>query len=211
MSELTWYSRLAVLLGSTVLALQSITGRSVGIVTVAAVVATFVGLLAFLTGLVRDGMREAAIHNPSAGIIVHEEDGELVDVGPDRHELQADPALVTAGPARLLRPETERTEEHADGTVTSVASVGSFRVDEVNALELVPCAKCTSPFRVGQIATACPACGTIHHAGCWIDGDFHCAVEGCQGSGSLSAPAKLERPATTSLESGRPRGGPSKP
>lgn len=67
MSELTWYSRLAVWFGALVLFVQSITGRGLGIVTVLAVVAVAVGFVTFLAGMAAPSfMQHLAVPDSSA-------------------------------------------------------------------------------------------------------------------------------------------------
>ena len=207
MSEFTWYSRLAVLGGVLVLIVQSVSGRAVGALTVLAVLAVFFGLIAFLGGLAYDGS------GPAAAAI------DLVDDAPKqgntevKREDDAQPA-VNQTPAEAEPPQPEHEEQTTapiDAAGARSEAVSTFRVDDDLAGRLLPCPACGRVPGAGQIGARCGVCGSVHHASCWIDTDFHCAAPGCSGAGSLEAPGPV--PASLKGPTGGtgPRGGPSKP
>lgn len=53
------------------------------------------------------------------------------------------------------------------------------------------CPRCENSLRVGQLSATCPVCNRTHHAICWMENYFHCAVADCNGHGNLEAPTVL--------------------
>ena len=175
MSELTWYSRLSILAGSLILVLQSVTRHGIPALTVLAVLAVSGGLVAFIAGLINDGRRQTVEH-------------EDVHQGPP-HEEEAIAVVPVTIEQRARDQEMPHHElDAAEPVRASDGSVRTYRVSE----QAVPqeCPACGLPVGTGQIAAVCSVCGTRHHAGCWIDRDFQCAVPDCTGSGSLEAPSR---------------------
>lgn len=193
-SELTWYSRTTVLGGCLVLVVQAVTQRGVGIVTVLAVLAVSLGLVAFVWGLIADARGPGTVTAEPAEPV----GAEVVDRV----------STETSAPSAAVTPEETPVPEEiappAAPTIPPAAAsdrVRTFRVGADDAAASLQCPACDSEIGSGHIAAVCPVCGSVHHASCWIDADFHCAVEGCTGGGSLERPERSPRP-------GR---GPSKP
>jgi hypothetical protein len=129
-----------------------------------------------------------------------------------RRAAKANSAPTVSGPARRpkfrerakradARP-TDRTEtepevarpveDYLEHAVTPVdTSSGSVRTETMTAASPPvgsDCPRCEDSLQVGQLAATCPVCGRAHHAVCWMEHHFHCAVPECTGHGSLEAP-----------------------
>ena len=197
MSELTWYSRTAILGGSLVLVVQAVTQRGVGVVTVLAVLAVSLGLVAFVWGLVADasGPRKQVDRRTQPVQV------EVADDQP-AHGAVVPEAKASGQEALLVEKPVATTPAPTQNLSASVSDrVRTFRVDAADPAASLDCPACRREIGAGHIAAVCPVCGRTHHASCWIDADFRCSVEGCSGVGSLERP---ERGA-------RPERGPSKP
>ncbi|MGH2441892.1 MAG: hypothetical protein ACRDFX_01860 [Chloroflexota bacterium] len=193
MNDFTWYSRLFVWVGGLVLLVQSVTGRSLGILSALAVLAMAFGLLGLLGGLVF----EHRGFSLAASTVAPSETAPPVDSGtPAPAKRQApspEPPAVARQPVPVPAPTPVGTP---DGPAAARAQTpgGAISTDVVagDSLEGVACISCHEPLRVQQVAATCQQCGAIHHATCWINNHFHCARDGCSGRGNLRAPSEEE-------------------
>lgn len=174
-SELTWYSRLAVLAGSLILVIQAVTGHGASVLTVVAVLAVSCGLVAFIAGLAGDGRRMAVGHAD-------------VQRGPveEREVVATAPVVVEQRVARDETPDQDVTD--VEPVRTPDGPVRTYRVADEAASQ--HCPACALQLGTGQIAAVCNVCSTSHHASCWIDRDFQCALPDCTGTGSLEPPGR---------------------
>jgi hypothetical protein len=151
--------------------------------TVAAVIAMSLGLLAFLGGLMwpsLSGRVSAAGAEPSPSPVDAEAGPEEPAVASEKREPVSTAPVV---------PEPEA--ESAPGAQTPLAT--PERIETIEVLDGrppvgEPCVRCANQLQAGDLAAACPRCGALHHAACWTANRFHCATPGCSGSGSLEAP-----------------------
>lgn len=169
LDSLLWYSRYAVWVGALVLLVQSVTGRSIAIISVVAVLMLAAGFIAFVGALSWAGMLPAThlptlSQEPLAGR--RSETNESVD------------------PASSALRVSDAAEAHASSPVRLAAE----RLGADSALVGAACAVCGKRLSAGQVTVRCPECGAVQHVSCWTENGFVCAMEGCSGTGSLDAP-----------------------
>lgn len=163
-----WYSRYSVWVGAIVLFIQSVTGRSVGVISLLGVILLAVGFAAFLGALSWEGMlRPAEIVTPELSEI-EEPVPSPPPAAPETKPAPAAPTAAASGPVITLQTQ---------------------RLAAQSPLVGASCAVCAKRLRVGQVIVRCSECGAVQHASCWTDNGFACAVEDCSGRGSLAAPA----------------------
>jgi hypothetical protein len=186
-SEFTWYTRLATWAGALVLLVQSVTGRSTGIMTLIGVVLLAGGFAAFLSGLALDG-RAARTRQP------FQDDALLPEAGPTnppspsgieqpRVRNAQEPAVSIAQPVTFSAPQSSNVGEQA-------VSISAEEVRAGSSLRGATCPRCSREIVEGQMAARCPICEMSHHGACWIDNRFHCSTPGCPGHGNLVAPGE---------------------
>lgn len=213
-SELTWYSRFAILAGAAVLLIQSVTDRGAGPVSLIAVLLMAGGLPAFVAGLIWDARTVSGFAGVRASVV--EEGGESTagteGAGPETDEvevLHSNEVLEAAGPdggpsveaevpaansVEAAPPVETPAPTPVEVTTTSVPPKPQLRVRteeiaEDNRLAQAPCVHCRLPLGAGAVVAFCPVCARPQHAACWIDNHFRCSTPGCTGRGSLEAPS----------------------
>lgn len=176
--SLLWYSRYAVWVGAIVLLIQSVTGRSVGLISLFGVVLLAAGFLVFLAALSWQGL-------PTPPVIA----------GPVAPGPAVEPREEPS-PARTARPEPEAPGAPPtqpipiDTPPTAVQpAIPTERLSAESPLVGASCAVCGQRLAADQIVLRCPECRSVQHAHCWTDNGFACGLEGCSGAGSLTAPA----------------------
>lgn len=163
--SLLWYSRYSVWVGAIVLFIQSLTGRSVGVISLLGVLLLAAGLAVFLGALSWEGVLETAgARSPELAAV----EPDVVAPAPDAPA--AEPPVEPAATARDTALQTQRL-------ATDSPLVGAS------------CAVCGKRLRAEQVIVRCPECAAVQHASCWTENGFACAVEGCTGQGSLRAPS----------------------
>lgn len=202
MSDFIWYTRLLVWVGCGALLLESIAGRSFGLLTLLAVVFVVVGLCGFIAGLALDGRSLTLLtvlgEAPQPGL-PHET--AAAEPGPERdaEAPAASPACSEGEYPDTTRQERRFVESPARGPETArtaAASASSAAPGRVETRELGReadetaqiCLHCGRRLVAGQLVAECWRCGALHHAACWTENRFHCARAGCDGEGSLEAP-----------------------
>lgn len=165
--SLLWYSRYSVWVGAIVLFIQSVTGRSVGAISVLGVLMLAAGFAVFLGALSWEGILRPAEVATAEPVAIAEPAQAVPPVAPE-----AKPPAAKSAPAVRAAPEIVQTDRLAVDSPLVGAS----------------CAVCARRFRGGQVIVRCPECGAVQHASCWTDNGFACAVDGCSGRGSLAAP-----------------------
>ncbi|MGI8826988.1 MAG: hypothetical protein ACR2JC_15370 [Chloroflexota bacterium] len=185
LSEFTWYSRLAILGGCFTLIVQAVAGRGFAPLTVLAVMAVSAGLPAFIGGLIADARSPQPVQDELAAETTQESAKPVVG-----EEIAAESRPPDAGPVvqPVIVPVGSTPIATADEARIRTIRVG---VDSLSR----PCATCKELLRAGEVAAVCNVCGSAHHAGCWINSDFHCSVRGCSGAGSLQPPDRSVSPA----------------
>jgi hypothetical protein len=164
--SLLWYSRYSVWVGAIVLFIQSLTGRSVGVISLLGVLMLAAGFAVFLGALSWEGLPEPAGSQPTERAAVE---------------------LDVAAPAPAL-PAAEPLPEPATVAAPHIV-LQTQRLAADSPLVGASCGVCAKRLRAEQVIVRCPDCGAVQHASCWTDNGFACAVEGCTGRGSLEAPA----------------------
>jgi hypothetical protein len=183
LGEVTWYSRLATWAGALVLLVQSVTGRSTGIMTLIGVILLAGGFTAFLSGLVSDSRRVLA--TPLSDMEPAPSDvGEVAP--PDTAETEQPLVEGASEPLSASRV-------HAEVSARPLTIV-TEEVTAASSLCGTSCQHCGREIAPGQMAARCPLCGAAHHGACWIDNRFHCSTPGCPGHGNLVAPDETEPP-----------------
>ncbi len=183
LNDVAWYSRLAIWLGAAVLLVESVTARSLGIVTVLAVLALALGLLGFSGGL--------AFHHRGLGRLLDALAGEpLPAVQSSVHQDQTAPITVVEREAVIAVAMEPTPAAPVEQIVESPSARGALsrEVRADDALAGSECRQCGMPLELGDVAAICRRCGSIHHAACWVVNHFHCASAGCTGHGGLLAP-----------------------
>jgi hypothetical protein len=213
-SELTWYSRFAVLVGAAVLLLQSVTDRGAGPVSLIAVLLMAGGLPAFITGLIWDARTVAGTAGAQPSVV--EEDSEI-GVKSERAEPEIEEldALPPGDSLEGIEPDSDVSSEAEGPAATSLETappvetsmtapvevpqspipskvqlrVRTEEIAEDNRLAQAPCVHCRLPLGARAVVAFCPVCERPQHAACWIDNHFRCSTPGCTGRGSLEAPS----------------------
>jgi hypothetical protein len=212
-SELTWYSRFAVLAGAAVLLIQSVTDRGAGPVSLIAVLLMAGGLPAFVAGLIWDartvsgtaGARPAVVKDDDESAASTEEAGPATDevvslpatdaLEPVEHDSEpSGETVVPAANSVEAAPPVEISVSNPVQVTTTPAPKPQLRVRteeiaEDNRLAQAPCVHCRLPLGAGAVVAFCPVCARPQHASCWIDNHFRCSTPGCTGRGSLEAPS----------------------
>lgn len=192
LDDFTWYSRLLVWVGALVLLIESVAGRSAGILTLFAVLALAGGLIAFLGALAFAGRRDAGAMRGDAEVRV---ESPPVDIAAPPNEREDEPQPVHLGAdVRAAEPVTPVPAAVPASRPSIAAREGavSHEIGPGSTLLSVPCLRCQEPLRENQMAATCAECGGAHHATCWMGNHFQCAREGCGGHGHLEAPGALE-------------------
>lgn len=176
MNDFAWYGRLLVWTGAAVLLVESVTGRTLGPLSTAAVLAMSAGLISFVGGLAAEGLRQVWV--PAADTPRVPE--QVTALAETRHLVSEDPVSPEA--ADLLADDMPLS-----GTVPDPAKKAATRFvgDEETGLTCIRCGQDVGP---GQVAATCWNCDGIHHAGCWTENRFRCARPGCAGHGGLEEP-----------------------
>jgi hypothetical protein len=206
LETLLWYSRYAVWVGAIVLLLQAITGRSIGIITLLAVLLLGGGFLVFIAVLGWDGL----------GLPLQLEMVMMEDGPPPLAPAPSRPERASAGPKRKVEavPEDPPTNRAVEPTGETGAASGPKEPETAPSNAATPqarspvrlrtqaltadsplvgasCGVCSKRLREGQVVVRCPECRAVQHASCWTDNGFACGVEDCRGRGSLEAPAGM--------------------
>lgn len=183
MSEVAWWSRLAIWTGAVILVAQSLTGQRSNALTVVAVVLLCLGILGFVGGLILTHVPITLVNSPadevretrqSEASVVEASVGEVKPRGEDREIEATAPLRQAAG------------EERVDGRVQTA------EVRKGDPAYGALCPRCGKRVSEGELVATCPVCGTRQHAGCWTNNRFRCSVSGCIGRGSLEAPQERE-------------------
>jgi hypothetical protein len=185
-SEFTWYSRLLVWVGAVILLVESVTGRTLGLVTVIGVLALGGGLIAFIAGLALDSrpVRLPLVEADSHGALVGE-----------AHVTEAPPsAWIPPEPVAKTEVPPEPKSETPPPVLEARERRGAIGIDVTadSRASGAVCPSCQQPLRPGEVAAECQQCHTLQHAACWIGNRFQCARDGCGGQGPLEAPDSPE-------------------
>lgn len=197
LESLLWYSRYSVWVGAIVLTLQAITGRSVGLITLLAVLLLGLGFLAFIGVLSWEGLGLPLQLEPA---VVEDEAPNLAAGTPPASrpvirasETRPVPQRADDGPGRNRATGNAKQESGFAETpkvqgepVTPRLPTQALGAD--SPLIGASCSACAKRLREGQVVVRCPECGAIQHASCWSESGFHCGVEDCTGHGSLATP-----------------------
>jgi hypothetical protein len=197
LENVLWYSRYSVWVGAIILLVQSITGRSVGILTLVGVLLLVCGFISFLAALSWQGFpdrwRTALVTAPVSA-------RDVEPLPPADEAVQARAAHAPAAPLELVEevrpPEPEPLPKPANAPVEATPHpapqvrqrIPTMRLSESSPAIEAGCPGCERTLRAGQLVVACPVCATVQHASCWTDNGFACSVDGCTGRGSLEAP-----------------------
>lgn len=186
-SELVWYTRLAVWVGCGVLLIEAAFGRSTGPLTALAVMLIIVGFLGFLGGL----LVESGSLNWMSSLAESPEAVEGIRVT----STVPAPEEPRARDDDVIYPDAVKPEEAAQSpalvassdTTAAPRSVETLEVGTESPLTGASCAHCGKALEQGDIAATCWRCGAPHHAACWVGNRFHCSKPECDGAGSLEA------------------------
>ncbi len=166
--SLLWYSRYSVWVGAIVLFIQSVTGRSVGAISLLGVLMLAVGFAVFLGALSWEGVLRPA------------------EAGPEEQPAAEQPPV----PSSVTSPRVAPAPPPRPVPVPPAhVTLQTQRLAAESPLVGASCSVCARRLSAGQVIVRCPECGSVQHASCWTDSSFACAVEGCSGRGSLEAPA----------------------
>lgn len=183
MNDFTWYSRLLAWIGILILFMESVSGRSLGLLTVLAVLALAVGLLGLVGGL--------ALHGKSVVLPSEQPASELRQApAADAAAIARPSASPKTAPVVGTGVDTGGETEVRRKESPSVGPSGAASLDVVagDDLEGLTCFHCDLVLQAGQVAAVCARCHGQHHAACWVENHFHCSREGCPGHGHLQAP-----------------------
>lgn len=167
LDNLLWYSRYAVWVGAIVLLLQSVTGRSIGLVSLLAVILLAGGLLLFLLTLSWDSLPLARMALSPADSPLAASQASPGEARPNAAPTSTREPARSPGSARRLRP---------------------YVLTEDSPLVGAACSACGARLRAGQTIVRCPECSAVEHASCWTEDGSRCATENCSGSGELAVP-----------------------
>jgi hypothetical protein len=158
-----------------VLLIQSVTGRSVGLISLFGVVLLAAGFVVFLAALSWQGLPASpVIAGPGAP-------------GPDVAPREA-PSPAPSAPSEPDVPPTQPIPSDTPAAAVQQA-IPTERLSAESPLVGASCAVCGQRLAADQIVLRCPECRSVQHAHCWTDNGFACGIEGCLGAGSLAAPA----------------------
>jgi hypothetical protein len=186
--SLLWYSRYCVWVGAIVLLVQSVTGRSVGPVTLMGVLLLAAGFIAFVGSLSWQGVAAATV-DPSAEVPSAQEPASAADGSAASSVPGAEfTSSASQGGRAEARTPTAVPPESASEPSSLREDIASQRLTEDSPLVGASCAACGRRLEEGQDVTRCPECRAVQHTACWTDNGFSCATEGCSGRGALRAP-----------------------